>query len=373
MKVLYIDPNATTSQYSYPLVDALLNAGIDISYYSTVNRHISQYYIENYDIPAEYFYFKTANKINNQRLRRIVKVISYPLNCMTLLIKVLRLKPDIVHFNWLTIPLLDFITIKLLKGMGIKVIITKHNYLAHEKNNLESGALQCLESADQIVCLSNTVKNRFPQYLKSKISIINHGNTYLNELSRYKSKPIASDDTTLLFIGSIKPYKGVLLLLKAYSELVKAQKVTGLRLKIIGNCDKNLAKEINTYIEINNLEQLVESHFEFISYDQMFSYIENCDAGILPYQWGSQSGLPYLFYSFNKPLILSDSCGISEQGNPQISIITKPEIESIKKAIITFMINKDKFHPSDFVKFLSENDMKLIAQKMIKLYNKLLD
>jgi len=373
MKIFYVDPNATTSQYNYPLVEELNRQGVNATLYSTINRHISSYYQENYKLPADYIFFKLANRIKNQKLRRFFKLLSYPIDSCNFLLKIKKHKPDIIHYNWLAVPLFDLLIIKKLKKQGYPIIITRHNYIAHENNKMQPGSMECLKLADHIICLSDSIKNRFPISLQSKISVINHGNTYQNELDNYTPSNIKTNEylIKILLIGSLKPYKGVILLLKAFHELITEQELPQLRLKIIGSCSKPLAYEIENFITLYKIDSLVERTYHFISYNEMFDHIRDCSVGILPYQWGSQSGLPYLFYAFNKPLILSNSCGIAEQGNPEISLITKPEIPDIKESINLFIKNRLNYHSADFTEFLKQNDISIVADKIIEIYHKI--
>lgn len=371
MKILYIDPNATTSQYNYPLIEELNKQNTETILISSINLHISTYYRENYDIPARYIYFGIANKIKIQKLRRIVKVLFYPFYSIMLLKIIKKLQPDVIHYNWLNVPPVDQIIIKLLKKMDIPVVITQHNYTPHENKSMLPGTYECLKYADKIICLSKQVKNRFPVDFQHKVEVINHGNTYKKEILRYKNTGVDKQGfIDILMIGSIKPYKGVMLLLKAFSELVKEKDF--LRLNIIGKCDKSLKDRIENYVAINNLGGKVIRKYDFITYEEMLTFIEKCDLGVLPYKWGSQSGLPYLFYAFNKPLLLSNSCGISEQGNAKISIIVEPETDSVKNGIVKFLERKDNFTKKDFEQFLKENSIERVASELVNIYKLLI-
>jgi glycosyltransferase involved in cell wall biosynthesis len=370
MKVIYLDPNANTSQYNYPLMEELNNIGIKAILYSTINLHNSQYYEQNYQIPSDHFYFKLANILKNRKIRQLLKVISYPFNSLIFLKKISKEKPDIIHYNWLTVPIIDMIIIFLLKKWHYRVIITIHNFVAHENNKTLTGSRQCLKMADQIICLSEYTKRQFEKVLQKKITVIEHGNTYKKEIRQFKPSQnnSSSDKVTLLFLGSIKPYKGVMNLLKAFQNLVSNPKYKNLRLKIIGVAEYVYQKEIEDYITENMLNELVERRYDFISYHDMLNYINNCDLGVLPYLWGSQSGLPYLFYSMNKPLILSNSCGIEEQGNDSISIVSKPDVESLQRSMEKYLEIKGNFKQKDFALFMEQNDLTKVAIQIKSIY-----
>jgi len=374
MKVFYIDANAVTPQYNYPILESLQKEQVDITLYSTVNRYISEYYIDNYDVQADYFYFRIANKIKNQNLRKLIKVLSYPFESMKFLKKVKKIKPDIVHYNWLAVPIFDLLIIKKLKKMKIPVVITRHDFIPHDLKRLPYGDMHCLALADRIICLSNAVKNLFPEDMQKKITTISHGNTYEKELKRFQISKTSKDNSDLkvLLIGNLKPYKGALLLLQAVKELLTENIIPEIKLKLIGKCDPGLLKDIEDYITEHNMDNIVERVYRFIDYDEMFNHVIDSDVGILPYIWGSQSGLPYIFYAFDKPLILSNVSGISEQGNEKISLVIEPNVDQIKKAITKYKEIQNKYDPQDFEDYLNRNDLNTVIREIESMYKELI-
>ncbi|MDP8322596.1 MAG: glycosyltransferase family 4 protein [Candidatus Stygibacter australis] len=374
MKVFYIDANAVTPQYNYPILESLQKEQVDVTLYSTVNRYISEYYIDNYDVQADYFYFRIANKIKNQNLRKLIKVLSYPFESLKFLKKVRKIKPDVVHYNWLAVPIIDLFIIKKIKEMKIPVVITRHDFIPHDLKRPSIGDMQCLGLADRIICLSNAVKNLFPKDMQKKITIITHGNTYEKELKRFQIPKTSKDNSDLkvLLIGNLKPYKGALLLLQAVKELLTENIIPEIKLKLVGKCDAGLMKDIEDYIGEHKLDKIVERVYRFIDYDEMFNHVIDSDVGILPYIWGSQSGLPYIFYAFNKPLILSNVSGISEQGNEKISLVIEPNVEQIKQAIIKYKAIRPNYDPQDFEDYQSRNDLNTVIREMKSMYSELI-
>ncbi len=374
MKILFIDPNAVTPQYNYPVLENLRKEQVDVTLYSSVNRYISEYYINNYDVQADYFYFRIANKIKNQKIRKLIKVLCYPFESLKFLKKVKKIKPDIIHYNWLAVPIIDLLIIRKLKKMKIPVVITRHDFIPHDLKKLPYSDMDCLALADRIICLSEAVKTLFPENMQKKTTVIPHGNTYEKELKRFQVPLTKKDDSNLkvLLIGNLKPYKGALLLLQAIKELKAENIIPEIKLKLIGKCDPGLMKDIEDYISEYNLNSIVEREYRFIDYDEMFNHIIDSDVGILPYIWGSQSGLPYIFYAFNKPLILSDVSGISEQGNKKISLVIKPEVDQIKKAIMKYKEIRQDYDPQDFADYLNSNDLNSVTREIISMYKELI-
>ncbi|TSA24444.1 glycosyltransferase [bacterium] len=378
MKIFYIDPNNDTPQINYPLVKALqLKRRINIYFITSFNRFGSRYYHHEYKIYPIYLFFKFENKISNQKIRRILKIITFPFNNIILLKKVIRNKPDIIHYNWLLIPLVDFIFIKIYKLLQIKIVLTQHNYIQHNKNNLRSFEKYIFNSVDKIVCLSEFVKTQFYVNGYKNVTKIGHGNCYESEISKFKSNLSVKNEKTsfnILFIGAIKPYKGIELLLLAMNDLINVHKCTDIYLYIAGYCEHKYFNRIKFNINKYNIDNHVIITRSFLNYEQMFEYVNNCDCGILPYIEATQSGLPYIFYSFKKPIIITNVGGLPEQTSDKISIVTLPKQKELSQSILNMKtsIEKGKYNPKDFSVFLSDNSWDKTINSYVSLYKEIL-
>jgi len=69
----------------------------------------------------------------------------------------------------------------------------------------------------------------------------------------------------------------------------------------------------------------------------MFQIISNSKVGVLPYKKATQSGLPYIFYSLNVPIVMSNVGGLPEQAEKGISLLSEPNAKSMAKAIETML------------------------------------
>lgn len=376
MKILYVDPNNDTPQISYPLVKKLNEMGIKTKFISTYNRFGSKFYHKAYPIDVDYLFFKIANKISSQKIRRILKVATFPFYNVIFLGKVIRYKPDIIHYNWLLIPFVDFVFIKIYKSLKIKVVLTQHDYLQHHKNRLRSFEKHALRSVDRIICLSEFVKTCLSSIGCDNLRKIDHGNSYESEISEMKKGIEISkhENIRILFVGAIKPYKGIELLLEAADELINRYNMKNLSFHIKGYANRSYAKEILEQINKLELKDYISFTPTFLSNEQLFMEIANCDCGIMPYLRATQSGLPYIYYSFGKPIIMSNVGGLPEQCNEKIAILFNPNVKELTKAIMLMVkrIKNRQINQSDFTNFLMKYNWNKTVHKYIKLYKDLL-
>ncbi|MCD4819438.1 MAG: glycosyltransferase family 4 protein [Candidatus Cloacimonetes bacterium] len=368
MKIFFIDPNNMTPQYTYPYVENLQkNINIEIRFFSTNYSKFTDYYDKSYNIYVTYIFSSKIASIKSLSLRKLVKFFSLPIHYLQLLQIILKEKPDIVHFNWLAVPILDNIFIKIIKNLKIKVVINVHNLIQHEKSKLRPLELKIFLNADKIVSLSRFTQKILLDNFGLESVHIPHGNCYKKELKLFDKKNTLShnEDFNLIFVGGIRPYKGIELLLQAISRLDYE-----INLKILGKA--SLVYEKYLRLIIKNLRILNKINFQnkFVYYEELIEKINKCDLGILPYQEATQSGVIYFFNSLKKPLVITDVGGLKEQINPKTCEIVKPDTISIKNGIQKAYdkIFQNKYQLKDFDEINNEQNFSNTIQKFYELY-----
>ena len=78
---------------------------------------------------------------------------------------------------------------------------------------------------------------------------------------------------------------------------------------------------------------------------------------MFPYKRASQSGIPYLYCYYNKPLIITNVGGLIEQVDTSFCNVSEYDVIKFSNAIINMIekIKTKKIHPSSFEKFLINN------------------
>jgi len=377
IKVFFIDANNNTPQHNYPLIESLQSFSIiEINFFSVLYSNITDFYDLNYDVKTLCLFFNFVSRIKNPSLRRFVKIFSHPIANVRLLLKIMKDKPDIIHYSWIAIPSIDYFFIKIFKMFGSKIVLTQHDYFFHDKTKLRLFEKKIFQIADKIICLSDFINSQFPEKLSNKISVIEHGNSYEKEAEYYSKKIIRKQDSKfkILFLGNIKPYKGIELLLDSMSYLVSEQKMDNIQLRIAGKCKPKYYEKIMNIIKEKNLINYVKVEGKFLDYDKLFEYAINTDIGVLPYLEATQSGLPYIFASLHKPMVISNVGGLPEQVSTKFSEIVVPSYIEVANGIfrIKEKIENKKIKESDFESFLEKYRWKDTVSKYVNLYQDLL-
>ena len=228
---------------------------------------------------------------------------------------------DIYHFNWIEgnnknryLPIkIDYlkkaIFIKILKILNKKIIWTVHNNVPHEIKK-EKEVIKFMKfiakNSDKIhILCKETFKNDYLKEYKNKIVYIPHGDYIGNydgkNIDIYKKYNIPKNKKILLFIGQIRKYKNIELLIKAFKDSrLEENKFV---LLVCGNCkDKSYKEELTK--TSNNIN--IYFDFNFIKDNEMESYLKNSEAIIAPYNKKSSlnSGTLWMCMSYSKTMIL---------------------------------------------------------------------
>lgn len=235
-------------------------------------------------------------------------------------------KPDIIHLHWhhsslVTLSKLKSIVksiififqIYLLKLLNIKLVWTIHNLTHHEDRQKQIELFFCRfigNSADAIITHCEKAKAEVAKIFKirqkNKIHVIPHGNFigfYENKISKGKAKIqsiFSLNRFNFLFLGEIRPYKGIKELISAFKQIENTMKRSiGL---IIAGRPKNIefAEEIKALIKGTKNIYLVSN---YISDNEMQIYLRAADIMVFPYRNVFTSGGIFLAISFGKPII----------------------------------------------------------------------
>ncbi|MEH2437276.1 MAG: glycosyltransferase family 4 protein [Nostoc sp.] len=238
---------------------------------------------------------------------------------------ILQEKADFVHFHWLdtffAYPnqfnnilklLIVVFQLILLKLFGIKIIWTVHNLKNHENINLTFDRIYSIivaELSNAIITHCQVAKEEVIQefYIrnKDKVFVVPHGNYidfYENKIEKVTTREklgLKDSNLVFLFLGSIRPYKGVFELIDTFNQ-IHSEKI---QLVIAGRVH-NDSQEITDMLKqkIAN-DQRIKFFPGFVPNDEVQLYMNACDAVIFPYRDILTSGAVLLAMSFGRACI----------------------------------------------------------------------
>jgi glycosyltransferase involved in cell wall biosynthesis len=305
MRVHLVDPSAFTPPYDHALASALGRAGADVQLITSRFAYGTVPDPDGY-VRRELFYRRAVGAAGS-RARRLSKLAAHVPDMLRY--RAVAGDADLVHFQWLTTPILD---VHLLPRRPL--VLTAHDLLPREPRPGQLGAQRrLLERVDAVVVHSEYGRRQLVDGLgleAVRIHVIHHG-AFVHAVSGPRA-PLpeelsagggSSGRPVVLFAGLLRPYKGLDTLLRAW------RRVTGAELWIVGRPMMDLAP----------LRALAGHgvHWvpRFVSDGELATLLERADVIVLPYsrtQRFDQSGVLATALAFGKALVVSDIGGFSE-------------------------------------------------------------
>ena len=234
----------------------------------------------------------------------------------------LSVQGRVVHAQWWSYVLAPTYLVVLFVAKYIrrkKIIITVHNVIPHEEGGVKYWLhISVYFLADHFIVHTEEMRDQMitlrPSYNK-KISVIPFGlftvpqTAMTVEEARTRLK-IPPHVRTVLFFGTIRPYKGLEDLLQAVALLRINNK--GIRLVIAGAAWDSW-KQYDKLIKQLHLQDSVISHPEFITEKDIEIFFKATDIVVLPYhKFQAQSGAASLAQFFKKPMVVANLSGLRE-------------------------------------------------------------
>jgi glycosyltransferase involved in cell wall biosynthesis len=192
LRVLLADPAAFTPQYDHELAAALARAGAEVEL-ATSHFRFGEAPVPDGYRRKELFYPLSSRLFRRSRLRLPVKALEHPFGMGRLA----RQPADVVHFQWLAVPQVD----ELLLRLRAPAVFTAHDLLPRRTAGKRALWRKLLGLFDRVVV--HTERGRETLFdLGVEAHVIPHP-VYPSSAAR------ADDGRTILALGVIRPYKGL--------------------------------------------------------------------------------------------------------------------------------------------------------------------
>lgn len=246
---------------------------------------------------------------------------------------------DVVHFQWLPVQGVD----RHLLPTGRPLVLTSHDVLPREPRPGQLAAQRRLyDRFDAIVVHSEHGRSRLVEELgveRARVHAIPHGVfTHLApEGSTGEGVATKKDDSpahaesesglsarvregwagsssendvpVVLMFGLMRPYKGLEVLLRAWSGVHGQAPVEDAELWIAG------LPKMDISVMRSAAPANVRFDPHFVTDEELPAYFERADLVVLPYLQADQSGVLFTALAFGKPLLLSDVGGFPEMAD----------------------------------------------------------
>lgn len=285
-----------------------------------------------------------------------------PINWFFTGLKYRAIRPQLVVIRyWLPFmgPCLGTIG-RLIKSNGTsRIVAITDNVIPHEKRIGDSLFTKYfLKACHGFVAMSQSVLKDLSMFETKKPALFNPHPIYnsfnpaISKMEACNYLKLDSNINYLLFFGFIRAYKGLDLLLEAFSKLDR--KKLNLKLLVAGE----FYEDETPYMELVKklgLESDINFYKDFIPDSEVHYYFSAADVTVQPYKNATQSGVTQVAYFYNKPMIVTNVGGLPELvPNEKAGFVTEINPEAIAASIEKFYIENRQESMSNFVKVEKE-------------------
>lgn len=311
MKIALIDPSLFTWPYDRALTTGLREIGNEAILFSRFLGPKDR--DAPYDALREHFYPGLSAPRWTGAPRALflpIKGMSH-IRSMARLLPVLRTwKPDVIHFQWTPLPVIDQYFIPRLKRVA-PVVLTVHDSAPFNQN--PSSRLQTVASIrilglfERLIVHTEQARQRLAHYglPVGRIARVPHGMLHERQwLSRERSATSSnSGKVTLLQFGKVKHYKGVDVLIRALALLPAAVREQ-CRVDVVGQPHMD-TKTLTDLARGLDVQDCLRFDFRFVGDTEMQACFDRADVLLMPYREIDASGVLMTAVALGKPVIAS--------------------------------------------------------------------
>jgi len=319
----------------------------------------------------------------NRRSVEILSIISW-YNPWSWIKAGLLIKGKICHIHyWNFYLFLPLFTIMLVaKIRKKKIVCTLHNIFGHESNIFDRLLTKILlylpekfivhskhNKISAIKCLG--IKKKNINVIPLGIASI-YANKQVSKIKAREKLGLDKDIKIVLFFGSIRKYKGIDVLIKAFLKVLI--KVKNVKLAIVGEAWANW-QIYDKLIDKLLLNKSLIKKIEFIPTNEVKYYFSAADILVLPYlKFEAQTAIGMIGLAFAKPMIVTKVGGLPDLVKDDRTIVEPGNINQLSKTIQVVLTEKKllKKLENDSKTLAKKFSWKKIAFKTIKIYKELL-
>jgi len=314
--IAILDPSAFTVPYDDHLCRALDAAGVRVSLWMRPARRVDYFVGGGNGHPrayetVEHFYRMTERSdwlAGRPRLKGGLKAGEHVWNMVGLCRRLRRWRPQAIHFQWSVLPAVDRRFLNRLRRVA-PCLLTVHDanaFLAPSSRLQSTGWRTILGQFDHLIV--HTRSGRDALLAKGidadRVSVVPHGVFDLPERAHTRQPaPKPDGRLRLLSFGSIKPYKGLDVVIRALAALPEAMR-DRVRLTIAGSAGE-LAEPLQRLAEQLQVDAMIEWRLGFIPEDDVPRLFHDADAAVFPYREIDASGALMTALPYGRAIIAS--------------------------------------------------------------------
>lgn len=308
-----VDPSLFGLLYDGELCDALAEAGAEVTLVGRPLRLDEEHRGRGFAF-APLFYRRSealGRQGKRRRLAPLLKGLEHARGLAALDALVRRERPDVVHLQWLTLPLLDDLANARL-ARHAPLVLTVHDSVPFL--GTPSSALQTLGYDRALRRFAHYIAHtrQTARYLEGhgvpagRISLLPHPP---HELPPSPAAPRHDGIVHILLFGALKPYKGIDVLVRAGLELARRRR--DFHVTIVGRPFYDLGP-LQAMVTAAGADALFTFDLRFIPDAELADRLARADIVVFPYRKIDASGALTLAAQAGRPILATAVGGFTE-------------------------------------------------------------
>jgi glycosyltransferase involved in cell wall biosynthesis len=312
MRVALIDPSLFTLPYDAALAAGLQEHGHEIVLYGRKPGADDSSAPGVTLVPGFYRLAEhRAVRALPERVRLGIKGADHLASMLWLRRSLQKLRPDIIHFQWLPLPVIDRRFLAGLRRIA-PLVLTVHDtnpFNGDPSSGLQGfGMARAFGAFDRLIVHTARGRERLLQHGADPARVITTPHGPLGRAAPARTGDPMDGVITFLMFGKIKPYKGIPLLIEAFSRLPDPLRARA-RLRVVGKPYMDLAA-----LRALAAERGVDPGLEprFVPDQELPSLFGPGTVAVFPYREIEASGVLTLALAHGRPIIASRIGGFAE-------------------------------------------------------------
>ena len=328
-KIALIDPSLFTLPYDVKLVEGLRGIGHTVRFYG---KSLAPEESEPAGAALVQHFYPELQRWGLTRwpagVSKAAKGMLH-VRAMRRLVEALRREqPDVIHFQWLPLPVVDRAFIGALREIA-PLVLTAHDsrpFNASPSSLLQNlGATSALRHFDRVVVHTEQARRRLVEYGVDPGRIVKIAHGFLHD--DHPPPRVADLSTTerpvsFLMFGKIKPYKGTDLAIAALRQMPAEVRARAL-LRIVGKPYMDVGPLARAAVELGGSVHLDLRH---VPDEEIPALWEQADVLLFPYREIDMSGVLMAALGAARPIIATEIGGFSEfLENDRTALLVPPD------------------------------------------------
>lgn len=341
--VLVVDPSCYSPAYDHSFCTAIAKRGCEV----TLAR--SEFLYDEWPSVPQYtswqgFYKKSHGRGKTGSFWKVAKGLEHVWDMKEFVKEAERSQPDIIHFQWLPLPMVDRLFLPRLARI-CPLVVTLHNTTFSRCGTVsrlqhETGFRPSLNHFQAIIVHSDFSRRKVEELgwaSSDRVHVVPHG-----PLDYYRTLPDppapVTDERRVLFFGRVEHSKGLDVLLQAFAAIPDRVRST-IRLYIAGQPNGDCAR-LQAMAKDLGITDRVVWDLRFIPEREVPALFQAATVVVLPYREIDQSGVLMTAIAFERAVVATRVGGIAETiRDGEHGLLVEPEdVSGLANAISELVV-----------------------------------